>query len=294
MRRFIKRKMDEIFNDFISEISLLGQFCDLKDISYETGNIPDYSNRLIQQLYLLRYLPAYLTEYYLIYRNVIDFNFINHYNVLSIGSGANLDFYGLYFALDDNGDNIDLAYTGLDLIDWSYKENLGVDDCVFLNQNINEWESLDEGRYNAIIFPKSIGEFDNQAFEHLLDVFLNTTFHQDRLIIISSMRQLSRETDAQRFGSIINLFTDHLNYRNLDDIQYYYGLNEIGGFGLRNYCPHFYYPDDVKNFISNLLSQCPTFQNEGESCEFNCSQALNRNPILTGRYLEYQINRLER
>ena len=59
--------------------------CLLKDVTYLGGNIPDYSSIAVQQLYLLKYFPAYLIEYYDIYRDVLTDKFIKlPLNILSL------------------------------------------------------------------------------------------------------------------------------------------------------------------------------------------------------------------
>ena len=93
------------------------------------GNIPDYSKPEIQQLYLLKYFPAYLIEYYEIFNDILKYKFIAlPFNVLSVGTGCGIDYWGLEFALRDHGmDSADYVYyTGIDKIPWNYREYLAI------------------------------------------------------------------------------------------------------------------------------------------------------------------------
>ena len=298
MRRFIARKMSVIFGDFERELSSLDRFCELKDIRFDGGNMPDYDKIQIQQLYLLRYFPAHLVEYYLIYKKVIILNFLADFKVFSLGCGANVDFYGLYYALQHHGtaaQTADFSYHGLDKTDWQYKEEWAVGNYNFCKTDINLWKRLDADDYNVIIFSKSIGEFSNKEFEHFQTILLNSNFTEDKLVLISSIRQQHSPTDMYRYEEIANLLTKNFGYNNLDNSQTYFHIRDAGkGFGLSNCCGDFYYPDKVKTFINNLLHQCPVFRKQQKPCEDDCVEALNKDPILTSSYMQFQINRFTR
>ena len=51
--------INNIFQDFSGYVKNSKKLCDLNPFTFDVGNIPDYSNIHIQQLYLLRYAFAY-------------------------------------------------------------------------------------------------------------------------------------------------------------------------------------------------------------------------------------------
>ncbi len=59
--------LNGVLDDFREYVKSQGKLCDLLDAHFDAGNIPDYSDKHIQQLYLLRYAYAYAFEYKHIY-----------------------------------------------------------------------------------------------------------------------------------------------------------------------------------------------------------------------------------
>lgn len=295
MKEFIENKMNDIFQDFKTELSYINELCILKDLRFNNGNLPNYSIPIIQQLYLLRYFPAYLVEYYDIYKRVIEDNFIDKYNVLSIGCGCGIDYYGLYFALKDKNESLvkNIRYTGVDIINWSYKEKLHGENIYYINDDITTWKELDSGGYNIIMFPKSIGEFSEQHFEKILCVFKNTQFTSDNIFLLSSVREQNDLIDRLRMGSIIDVFEEKHKFKCLDDkYSYIYYIQNVG---LSKYFPQFYYPNSILQFITNLMKNCSTYVEACmKACEQNCATSLNKHPILKTGHIKYQIKRLKK
>jgi hypothetical protein len=296
MREFIESTLNEICDNFFNEITKLDKLCDLKKIRFDGSNIPDYSNPLVRQLYLLRYFPAYLVEYYLIYKKLIEYNHLElPFNILSIGCGCGIDYYGLFFAMKEA--NIDFSsnvrYMGLDRIKWDYFYNMENDNCYLLHQDLANLKQFDKNNYNIIIFPKSIGEFSDQIFTNILTCFEITNFEQDRICLICSLREQRRGLDIDRFEAIARDFSDKHNYICLDENRvYYYFKNPVG---LRKICPEFVYPDDMKDKVSSLLDRCPGYiDNLFEPHENDCERMLKKQPILTSRYINFQIKRFYR
>ena len=60
MREFIGRVMDRVFNDFKDNLQQQDSMCGLNNVRFDGGNVPDYTDSIKIQLYLLRYFPAYL------------------------------------------------------------------------------------------------------------------------------------------------------------------------------------------------------------------------------------------
>ncbi|WP_141705372.1 hypothetical protein [Vulcanibacillus modesticaldus] len=138
---YIYNKIYKIYNDFIEEIDSYESLRELRDLRYNDIHLHDYRKKVVQQLYLLRYLP-YLIEYYQKYRDLFDTNHLNlSLDIMSIGSGNDLDFHEAAFAFSSKDD---FYYIGIDKIEWYYKENNEHFNYRFFMQNINKWTKLDK------------------------------------------------------------------------------------------------------------------------------------------------------
>ncbi|WFD09777.1 hypothetical protein [Tepidibacter hydrothermalis] len=291
MRDFLKNSMEQIYNDFIEELDNMDCCCELKNLRFDSANIPNYSNRIIQQLYLLRYFPAYLFEYFDVYSDLIKKHSLEDYNVLSIGSGCGIDYYGLHFALDRNNESI--CYTGVDKINWSYRFDLENDEYYFINEDISNWDKLDWDGYNILIFPKSIGEFTEKDFKKLLDMLRRSKFKHEDIYIISSIRELNDDIDTRRLVKIINVLEKKHKYKCLDDKTTY--THYIENVGIRKFFDDFIYPDEILSEILQILNHCNKYKENGyNSCEHDCESLLNKWPILKTGHIKYQIKKLSK
>lgn len=291
--------MNEIYDDFMLELDDVKYYCDLKGLRYDGNNIPDYNNPLIQKYYLLRYMPAYLTEYYLMYKKMFKLNFLDlNPNIISFGCGCGIDLWGAKFARDKNFSEIDISYTGIDMVDWDYRDNLDIKEANFINKDINQIERLDEYNYNIIIFPKSIGEFDTNTFLKLKDIIANTYFTENKIILLSSLRNTRCKFDIARLIEIIDVFKCDHKYICLDKgTSYWYIKSNVYGddYRLEEVCTDFIYPEDILNHLISLNNSCKGFiENCNNPCDDECSTTMNKWPILKASQIKYQIIRLER
>lgn len=287
---FFDKSLNRIFKDFKKNLSKIENLCDLKGLRFNSGHIPDYSIEIVQQLYLLRYAYAYITEYKYIFDRLFKLNFIEPKDakVYSFGAGCGLEFYGLYFSLVEQGLKIKDTgfYQGIDLINWSYSDLLKLTPDII----INDVEFLDkiDPSYNIYMFPKSIGEFSVGEFDHVKDLLTNSISTQKKIVLISSFRE-STPKDYIRFKQICKIL-DNKGYNSLDDRKEYWGFKK----GTAVYSQNFtHFPDEIKNFITDLLNYCKL--EKKQSCNSECSEVLNRcNPILTLAYVSYNVLRFEK
>lgn len=288
MRIMISEKTNEIHTDFQSEIN--NEFlCDLKNIRYDQACGPDYSQRKVQQLYLLRYFPAYLCEYKYLYQKVIEANVISsNFNILSIGCGCCVDYYGAYLALGRSITN--LQYCGIDPIDWLYKDNLSNDNFCFVQGNISDITFSQDFYYNILFFPKSLSEIPQSDFNTFLSNLKLLTFRSKYIFLISSIMDKGYMHDTTRYDNIADLLRSKGfrcdNFQGAKEITNKGGLNQLDS--------GFDYPNDVKSFLTNLNEKCSHFQQHKSNCENECKVQLNKWPILTAKYISFQINLFER
>lgn len=295
VKKFIKEKMYEVFNDFKVDIKEMGKLCELKDCRFDGRNTPDYINPIMQRLYLLRYLPAYTIEYYLMYKQMFGTGFLgNDINVISIGSGCGIDFWGLKYACDKVTKAYNISYTGLDVVDWNYRDNLDIDEFYFLEDDLNNLTELDEESYNIIVFPKSIGELDDTTFANVKNIIRDTCFESDKIMLLSSIRKSRNNVDINRMSKLVSILeTDH-KYTCLDDKKIYWFYPDGEKIKLETICSEFIYPKEIRDYLLSLNTRCEGFwENWGEPCEENCKD-MNRYPVSTASQIQYQVLRLER
>jgi hypothetical protein len=281
MNKFMNKKMRIIFNDFIKNLDNEKNYCKLKSFNFCSNNLPNYNESIIQQYYLLRFLPAYFVEYFHIYSRLLGENFINNkYNILSIGCGCGLDFWGIKFASELNNSKTEIAYTGMDIVEWEY------------------WDSCDEEEYNIIIFPKSVGEFDCDSFVNLKESLKNTSFKKDRIAIIASLRSSRIEADKGRMKDIIKIFENVHGYKSLNDVNYHTCFNKKDNgydYRINDIVNGFEYPSYIKEYMNKFYTSCQGYkQNQDKCCEQACENVFNRVPITTMSQVNYQIIKLER
>ena len=92
----INKYLDDILFDFKEYVTSGVRLCDLKEVHFDAGNLPDYSDIHVQQLYLLRYAYAYSFEYKRMYASLIRrMNPGMEIAVTSIGCGSMIDYWAL-------------------------------------------------------------------------------------------------------------------------------------------------------------------------------------------------------
>ncbi len=295
MRDFIDAKLRKVLSDFDQSAVQAKGLCACKGLTYASGHTPNYSDPLVQQYYMLRYFPAYLVEYFLMYQQLLQANFLPaKLNVLSIGCGCGVDFWGLYFALKKQTGNCAAlsSYTGIDLVRWQYLDAQGLPNVRFLPQNITAWQSLNRNDYNVFLFPKSIGEFPQSVFNHTQGMFARSSFAQDRVCGLCSLMDKGLNHDAGRFACIAHTMETSHKFQCLDDVDTHWNMpkNE----GLYNVCSDFIYPNDIKSVVENILEKCPTWVANGQTCLSDCASQINKSPILRTSFIKYQLLRFER
>ena len=278
--------LESVFADFSSSIKNMDRLCSLKTLSFLNSNTPDYSNRVIQQLYLLRYAPAYISEYEAFYEALIDLEGSPSFlRIFSIGSGSGLDYYGAYRAIKKKGLPSDfLYYSGIDVIDWYYRTTLDNHRYYFYKQDVTRLHYLPDRFINVLFFPKSISEFSNESFSKLLEVISNTAFCNEQINICASVRKSHLGDDYERLVEIVKChllkgdYTLHLTHNSVDDnVQ-----GEV-----------IFYSEHIFQFLSNLRAYCQAYRRGICRGKKDCD-TLNRKPMKDTGYRQYWIIRLMR
>lgn len=298
MRNFIRDKLNVVYSDFCHSAQNSNGLCPLKEFSFRGRNSPDYSDPLVRQYYMLKFFPGYLAEYYLMYRYLLNLEFVpnDHIEILSLGFGAGIDYWGFYFAAMEVVGEIcfeDFTYTGLDINDWEYRDRLGNAGIYFEDQDVGGLDVLDYDGYNVIVFPKSISDFPDGAFDALIGAIRQTNFRRGKIAILCSlMTNESRAYDNSRLRRIVSVFVDDLGYECLDDLNEYIRMREQN-VGLNTLVGGFDYSLNINETIMKTLEKCPNYIANGKSCDAGCS-SMNTYPILRTNYVNYAIRRLSK
>jgi len=295
LRGLIETTMDHIFGDFKQSVRDMGQLCDLKSLSFEGGRFPDYRESNIQQLYLLRYLPAYIAEYYFIMDQAMDNGLIEPpISVLSIGCGAGIDCAGFRHALTVAGHDPEsqFEYHGIDAIEWDYWGRLGNAAYDRSVRDIANLSRFDRNDYNVICFPKSLSEFDAKTYRHLKTMIEDTEWTSDQILLAGSFRVSYEDKDFRRFESLLDLLCEVHGYDYGEDSNL---RNVSSDDTLFSEFPEFFtFPQHIIDYLRTLLDNCEGYQEEGkEPHEADCDR-LNRIPILTMRHFSCRLVGLTR
>lgn len=294
MKKFIENRMNDIFVDFQEDLEREKYFCELKKFTFIGNELPNYQKKLHQRFYLLKYLPAYFTEYYYIYNEILKADFLREYSILSLGCGCGIDLWGFKYAEQKRGTRTDLSYKGIDEVEWQYSNFEGGKNN-FEKINIKDIEKF-ESNYNIITFPKSIGEFTEEVFDSLKETLKRTNFSHSKIALVLSARKTRKIEDKKRFDKIIDIFIKYHGY----EIQNKEDINEMNGIFKENengkYIPTLFgitqeiiYPLDKKKYISSLYRNCKKYKEDNTNCSYTCIDTMGRYPVCTMSQAVFQI-----
>jgi len=289
----------ELIHDFIRKVLIDFQqylnestdLCDLRSITFESNSLPEYGNVHVQQLYLLRYAYAYAYEYKLMYKELFKRYTVGpDITVTSVGCGNMIDYWALVQALADSDiKERTIHYTGVDVIDWQYKVNVRAGDFVGFERAdaIGYFKNKSRLDSDIYFFPKSISEFSDEAFAGLCAVFKSVPVLKDKFCLLVSIRPVKvwEGTDVGRVTRLVNAIRSNGFFTEDDPCVYYSdGKPESNIFYLD---PQFSYPVTIIDTLKNLTGQCATRDPERPNCK-SCDR-INRSPILTAKYVQYQL-----
>jgi len=252
----------------------------------------DYSNEFIQQYYLLRFYPAYLAEYYLMYSEILEEEkYDNSINILSIGSGCGLDYSAMKLAIRDNGYPNDIYYQGIDKYQWNYIESR---DVKFRNicadiKNIDNLKEICKKDIDIIIFPKSIGEINGYSFNKLINLLVEYENYNEKLIILSSERQSFLNHDRNRLKQLNDRFIEYYDLEN--NLTIYYRTYNVRG--INNLIKEFKYPDNIYQYLNNLHFQCLNYNKRKSHCKSPDDRLDRTRPILTAEHIVWDQTTLK-
>ena len=288
--------LDEVLNDFKNFVENSDSLCELKDLRFDGGHTPDYSNQHIQQYYLLRYAYAYAFEYKWMYGKLLHSNYKTlpeKINILSLGTGSMLDYWAISQLLQGRKQ---VNYKGVDVIDWKYKIEAENDDKVeFINKDIvsyfKDFSSDTDFNPDIYIFPNSISELNPDDIGKICDQVQEKICEKDKVYFMFSLRtdEDSMNIDMKRTGLIYDALIEK-GFITKDKRDVYFSIiDESQDKKIYEVDNSFCQPANVISYLVNLSNKCNDLKEN--KCNDNC---LDRWPILKCRYMKYQIFSFER
>ena len=298
MVHLVNEKLDQIFIDFKASLNT-EDICQLKDFNYKDDTIPDYSNKFIQKYYLLRYLAGYFAEYTYIYREILNRHFLDmDVEILSLGCGCGIDLLGAREAAQEMNNGVKNSiyniktYNGIDRIFWDYQERFPDEmNANYIELNIGDRDRIVYKDYNVVIFPKSIGEFTDDEFNHIVELIKEAEFRKERIALIGSMRKARNDIDKERLETIL---TTLVNYQNYEVKEVLKEPEDLRTKRIEHVVSNFVCPQNIKSFISNLITQCKKICSGERPCDMLCHRTLTNYPICTLSQATYETILLER
>jgi len=280
---FIKEYMGEIFQNFKQK-----EWCSINKFHLSPNF---YSNILHQEYYLLKYFPAYFTEYF----HALDkfFESFNKTNlkILSIGCGAGIDYYALKYYIENKNMTIDIYYKCIDIIDWHYKPK--ETNFSFVHSDINDMESNIFNNIDLVIFPKILTELNNATLDNISEKLKNATLKNELYFINSYITDNSHNNQkidgVKQFEKICNTLKG-MGYSISGDSEctaYMYLEKHEGIRAIYNF---FIYPQEILDILKELKSNCEHAQDSIECAE--CS--IGTFPVLNTKYIAYNVIKFEK
>lgn len=270
--------------------------CKLIGLNFEAGALPDYEDKNIQQLYLLRYAFAYSFEYSRMYLDVLtEMGDFDNISVTSIGCGSMIDYWSLVYALNKEGVDCSIRYDGIDRINWNYRiPGRQVDEVHYTIENaVNFFGNNSQFTSDIIFFPKSISEFSESELNTMADSFSSKNKHKDKFFVCISLRDDpgSKNRDVIKTKCIIEAVSNNGFKTNF---KYDENVSFDNGKGIALEDNYFHYPSDALNFVKNLYNECVNYKVKGKKCKLDCYNYLSRSPILKTNHIRYQVIKFER
>lgn len=277
-RSFVK----EVVDNFHTAITSREELC---KIARSEHKLEFYKKKAYQELYALRFIPAYYFEYCVLADQLHD-RVKKDYkglNIASFGCGLSPD----YYALRDNLDGIKFTYTGFDAIEWSSQSHMPKVDSnhQFIFQNVEKIEQKKIDKTDVFVFPKSIGDIRNSG-DKVIETLANkiAATKKKRIFFLNSYvtRSFNKPIDLKDFEGIHIILLEAGFKCNDDPSKAFYrhdGVTENKPIGLRKINYEFVYPPNKE----------VTCDQEDKTDEICAMCIVPKSPIFTNQYMSFQI-----
>ena len=160
----------------------------------------------------------------------------------------------------------------------------------FINKHASAVKFAERVSFNVIFFPKSLSEIPENDFKTFLFNLSNCNFISKRIYLLSSIMDKGYGYDAARYKDVADMLCSNgfmcSKYEIPKEMKEKGALNKLDS--------QFDYPNDIKSFIVRLNECCLLYKKNKQNCKSDCKEQLNKQPILTSRYMSFQINCFEK
>lgn len=176
--------ISEIVDNFFDAINSREDLC---KISRSEHTLEFYKQHAYQELYALRFLPAYYFEYCVLAEKLygrVRQNY-SHLNIASFGCGLSPD----YYALRDNLHKVTFSYTGFDAVQWSSQKHMPAvgSNHQFVFKSVQNITAHELSNIDVFVFPKSIGDIRNSG-ENVIEALAQkiASTKKDKIFFLNS------------------------------------------------------------------------------------------------------------
>lgn len=272
----------EVVDSFHSTITSRADLCKTCKSEY---TFDFYQKKAYQELYALRFLPAYYFEYCVLandlYGRVKDR--YRNLKIMSLGCGLSPD----YFAFRDNLNGIAFEYIGYDAVEWTSQKYMPKPgpNYQFVFGNVAKIADDEMSQVDVFVFPKSIGDIERGA-EGLVATLGKKIAKEgkDRIFFLNSYvtKDFDNPIDKEKFLAIHKALSA-AGYSTNDNpnVSYYKhdGITKDKPIGLRKIHYDFVYPPDrsvscdKKDASDDVCNEC----------------MVPKSPIFTNQYMSFSI-----
>lgn len=270
-----------------SKLAAGAGLCACRSLRFNQGNLPDYKDEIVQDVYVLRYGLAYAHEYKRMYARLLEeMTPGRELEVVSLGCGNMVDYWSLRSVLPAS---CRIHYRGVDIVDWKDKFTACPGDTVeFIQQDIYEYiDSCERLTADVYVFPKSISELAYSEIEAIGQHFLWRDVEKDQVHLLFSMREneYSLKCDMEKTRCMYD-FMEMLSMRcERPAGAYFYGTEGMIYDNDRDFSA--YRVRRAYELLDNLSCMCEDYNNGCCSCPF--CEANRNQPMLKNKYMRYQI-----
>ncbi|MBR5180419.1 MAG: hypothetical protein IKW90_16710 [Lachnospiraceae bacterium] len=272
--------LTDLYMRFRDKCERKNNLCELKNLSFEGGSIPDYSKEIISLLYCLRYHFGYAFEYEEMYRSIMhEFKDADSLSVLSVGSGNGIDLWSLFHATDRMNIN-EIVYTGIDCVDWIDRFDINSPNSArYYNCELSDADNIIDNLdgLDILIFPKSISELTSDDLRALANRIANIT---DKVYVLTSVRKngYNRSSDISKIKELCTRFEKHGFRITIGKTEECLEWQRDVGIRAERY--DYEYPQEALEYLLNLHIHCCEYDEDDVKCAEYCPQTIIRSPIL--------------
>jgi hypothetical protein len=269
--------ISDVVRSFYSSLKKDGKLCGISGV---VPAVDVYGKHAYQKLYALKYIPAYYFEYCALAHdldNRIHAYGYGHVKVVSFGCGLAPDYYALMHNLTCN-----FEFHGYDAYQWKQRNLMPVTGFNFNFHNVcvSTLNVSDVCDADVFVFPKSIGDIydsDSENISHLADIISKTT--KRRIFFLNSFVCTDGQQNIIHIGYFKKIHDALLNAgftTNDNRLNTHYQGDEKGC-GLNRVNRGFVYD-------ANCFIKC-----DDPECKDKCRCNVIKSPILTNKFMDYQV-----